>query len=108
MGAGVEAALWDRWTAGSRATEDWVEFFQARVQTALDRILHENAGQSPILLLSHGGVIQAAFEYFFGLGLASGLRAGIEVRNTAITHWFKPPDGDKWIYERHNDYQHLE
>jgi 2,3-bisphosphoglycerate-dependent phosphoglycerate mutase len=92
-----------RWIEGY---ENWVEF-SARAQAALDRILHENAGQT-ILLLSHGGVIQAAFEYFFGFGLASGLRAGIEVRNTAISHWFKPPDGDKWILERHNDCQHLE
>lgn len=86
--------------------ESWVEF-AARVQIALDRILNDHAGKT-ILLLANGSVIQAAFAYFFGYGLATHLRASIEVGTTAITHWVQPADGEPWTLERHNDRQHIE
>ncbi|HYF62628.1 MAG TPA: histidine phosphatase family protein [Herpetosiphonaceae bacterium] len=113
LGAAESAERWGQVPAAQRpfarlfdGGESWVEF-SARVQGALDRVLREQAGK-PILLLTHAGVIQAAFEYFFGYGLAGQLRAGVESRHTAITHWLKPADSDAWVLERHNDHQHLE
>lgn len=78
--------------------------FMARAESAFNRIIHEHAGQN-ILLITHGGVIQTSFAYFFGYGLATMARAGAYVKNTSITHWFK--SDDIWILERSNDYSHL-
>ena len=44
--------------------ETWLEFSK-RVQTALNHILQEHAGQT-IAIGTHGGVIQASLLYFFG------------------------------------------
>ena len=92
-----------RWIEGC---ENWIEF-SARAQIALNRIVNEHAGKT-IVVLTHGGVIQAAFEYFFGYGLANHLRAAAYVKNTAITHWFQPEGSSRWVLERHNDHHHLE
>jgi probable phosphoglycerate mutase len=91
-----------RWVA---AGETWLEF-SVRVQQTLNRILQEHA-EKTIVLVCHGGVIQASYEYFFGYGLATQQRVTVTVRNTSITHWFKPKDGTRWVLERHNDYHHL-
>ncbi|HEY0735613.1 MAG TPA: histidine phosphatase family protein [Herpetosiphonaceae bacterium] len=91
-----------RWVAGY---ESWVEF-SARAQIALNRIVQEHAGKT-IVILTHGGVIQASFEYFFGYGLATMQRATLTMKNTSITHWLQPEGSSKWVLERFNDYHHL-
>ena len=91
-----------RWVAGG---ENWVEF-SARVHTALDRLVHDHAGGC-VALVTHGWVIQAAFEYFFGFGDANRLRSGIVMQPTALTHWMWQEAGGKWLLERHNDCSHL-
>ncbi|MEP7292824.1 MAG: histidine phosphatase family protein [Chloroflexota bacterium] len=83
--------------------ENWLEF-SVRIQLALNRVLLEYEGKT-IALVTHGGVIQAAFVYFFGYGTSVMPRAGVDVKNCSITHWFKPET--RWILERFNDYQHL-
>jgi probable phosphoglycerate mutase len=60
-----------------------------------------------VLIAPSAGVIQASYEYFFGYGLATQQRVTVTVRNTSMTHWFKPKDGTRWVLERHNDYHHL-
>ena len=85
--------------------ENWVEF-SARVQTALNRIVQHHAGKT-IVVLTHGGVIQASFEYFFGYGLATLQRASLSIKNTSITHWLLPETSSRWVLERFNDYAHL-
>ena len=91
-----------RWIDGY---ENWVEF-SARAQIALNRIVQAHAGKT-IVILTHGGVIQASFEYFFGYGLATMQRASLTMKNTSITHWLQPEGSNKWVLERFNDYHHL-
>jgi 2,3-bisphosphoglycerate-dependent phosphoglycerate mutase len=85
--------------------ESWLEF-SVRVQQALNRILQAHEGKN-IVIVTHGGVVQVAFAYFFGYGIASVQRAGVSVKNTSITHWFKADKDAKWTLERFNDYHHL-
>ena len=85
--------------------ESWIEF-SARVQTALHRITQVHEGKT-ILLVTHGGIIQVSFYYFFGLGLSTFQRASTTLKNTSITHWFKIENPDKWVLERFNDHHHL-
>ncbi|MBV9788608.1 MAG: histidine phosphatase family protein [Chloroflexi bacterium] len=91
-----------RWIEGY---ENWIEF-SARAQIALNRIVQAHAGKT-IVILTHGGVIQASFEYFFGYGLATMQRASLTMKNTSITHWLQPEGSSKWVLERFNDYHHL-
>lgn len=91
-----------RWLDGC---ETRMEFF-LRVHVALNRIIHQHEGKT-ILLLTHGGVIQTSFVFFFGFGEAPLQRASFMLKNTSITHWLKPPDQSRWLLERFNDYHHL-
>lgn len=91
-----------RWIEGY---ENWVEF-SARAQIALNRIVEQYGGKT-IVVLTHGGVIQASFEYFFGYGLATLQRASLSIKNTSITHWLLPEASSRWVLERFNDHHHL-
>jgi probable phosphoglycerate mutase len=86
--------------------EHWVGFV-ARVSAALARITRDHAGQT-IVLVCHGGVIEAAFLYFLGLDAAAGAWAGLFPQNTSITHWVQQawPAG-RWQLQRYNDHLHL-
>lgn len=90
-----------RWVPGG---ESWLEF-AARVQVALHRIEQEHEGKT-IVIVTHGGVIQAAFGYFFGISPAT--IPGVAVENTSITQWFKPEKPPRWTLKRYNDTRHLE
>ncbi|HLJ80043.1 MAG TPA: histidine phosphatase family protein, partial [Ktedonobacterales bacterium] len=90
-----------RWVEGG---ESWVEF-TARVQLALNRIWQEYAGKT-IVIVSHGGVIQASFSYFFNLSATT--IPGIAIENTAITHWSKLDAAQRWTLHEHNDHHHLQ
>jgi broad specificity phosphatase PhoE len=91
-----------RWVEGC---ENWVDF-SARIQTALDRLVHAHAGKI-IVVVTHGGVIHAAFEYFGGVGQATRVRMTTETRHTGIAHWYTTDAGGLWTLERHNDHAHL-
>jgi 2,3-bisphosphoglycerate-dependent phosphoglycerate mutase len=56
-----------------------------RVHTALNRIVTQHAGQCAVLM-THGGVIQVAFHFFFGYGDAAFRRAYPAAGHTSITH----------------------
>lgn len=84
--------------------ESWLEF-AARVHVALHRIVEEHESKS-IVIVTHGGVIQAACGYFFGISPAT--IPGVAVDNTSITHWFKPENSPRWTLNRYNETRHLE
>lgn len=80
--------------------------FSTRVQAALHRIIRQHTGQSVVLVV-HGGVIQVAFQYFFGYGDAAFRRAYPAAGYTSITHWRQEQGSGKWVLESSNDTQHL-
>lgn len=89
-----------RWVTNG---ETWLEF-AVRIQQALNRLLQEYEGKT-MVLVSHGGIIQASFVYFFGLNAAN--TPGVSIENTSLTQWVKPENTQKWVLKRFNDYQHL-
>jgi len=80
--------------------------FSTRAQIALNRIVQDHAGKT-IAVVTHGGVIQVSFEYFFGFGQATWERASLEMKNTATTYWVQAENSNKWLLERFNDAGHL-
>jgi 2,3-bisphosphoglycerate-dependent phosphoglycerate mutase len=105
------SARWQRVSDAQRPFFQWVEggesFVEltARVQLALNRIWQEHVGKT-IVLVTHGGVIQASFAYFFNLSATTS--PGISTENTAITQWMRATDANRWTLQRHNDHAHLQ
>ena len=88
--------------------ENWGQFM-LRVGTALDRIIRTYEGKT-ILLVCHGGVIDATFLYFFRTNAWVPPEARFYTRNTSITHWQQHPTYRKrvrWRLMRYNDALHL-
>src|SRR5262245_36672455 len=104
-------ARWQRVSDAQRPFFQWVEggesFVElaARVQLAINRIWQEHVGKT-IVLVTHGGVIQASFAYFFNL--SATMIPGISTENTAITQGTRPADGNRWTLNGHNDHAHLQ
>jgi probable phosphoglycerate mutase len=90
--------------------ESWVQFM-LRACVALNRITQQNAGKT-IVIVCHGGVIDASFHFFFRLSTVQISAAYFDTQNTSITHWYRagehaegfPPS---WTLERYNDVMHL-
>lgn len=80
--------------------------FATRVKSALHRIVERHPGRS-VLLVVHGGVIQVAFQYFFGFGDAAFRRAYPAAAAGSLTHWRKDASSGRWVLESSNDVQHL-
>jgi len=80
--------------------------FSARVQSALHAIVKKHAGQTAVLVV-HGGVMQVAFQYFFGYGDAAFRRAYPAADYASITRWNLPMNTTKWVLESSNDTHHL-
>ncbi|WP_052887499.1 histidine phosphatase family protein [Thermogemmatispora carboxidivorans] len=94
---------------GAPEGESWPEFM-LRVGRALQRITHEYAGKT-IVVVCHGGVIDGSFIYFFGLSSFSLPSVRFYTENTSITHWYH---GTSFLQERacwhlrsYNDTCHL-
>jgi probable phosphoglycerate mutase len=104
-------ARWQRVSEAQRPFFQWVEggesFVEltARVQLAINRIWQEHVGKTSVLV-THGGVIQASFAYFFNLSATT--IPGISTENTAITQWTRPADVNRWTLRGHNDNAHLQ
>jgi probable phosphoglycerate mutase len=104
-------ARWQRVSDAQRPFFQWVEGGESfvelavRVQLALNRIWQEY-GDKTIVAVTHGGVIQAAYAYFFNLSATT--IPGIATENTAITHWSRSADASRWTLQRHNDHAHLQ
>lgn len=85
--------------------------FLTRACTALYRIIQQHEGQR-IVVISHGGIVDASFYLMFGMGLYILERAGFWTYHTSITHWrrmpgWAPGDMPRWHLMRYNDVAHL-
>lgn len=91
--------------------ESWTQFM-FRVCTALNRVIQEHAGKT-IVIVCHGGVVDAAFFLFLGISTLQFPRAFFNTHNTSITHWHTVsseewiPLPQAWLLERYNDVMHL-
>ncbi|RAQ96453.1 histidine phosphatase family protein [Thermogemmatispora tikiterensis] len=89
--------------------ESWPEFM-LRVGRALQRITHEYAGKT-IVVVCHGGVIDGSFIYFFGLSSFSIPSVLFRTENTSITHWYYGTSFSRkhacWHLLSYNDTYHL-
>jgi 2,3-bisphosphoglycerate-dependent phosphoglycerate mutase len=65
--------------------ENWGQFI-LRVGTALNRILYQHEGKT-IVVVCHGGVIDASFLVFFGMNTLVPAETAFYTRNTSITIW---------------------
>jgi 2,3-bisphosphoglycerate-dependent phosphoglycerate mutase len=88
-------------------TETWAEF-QLRAATALNRLSQEYAGKR-IVLVCHGGIIEASFLYGFGLTVYQPTNTVLDAANTSITHWEKVQGSSREVWQLHifNDTAHL-
>ncbi|HEX2905550.1 MAG TPA: histidine phosphatase family protein, partial [Phototrophicaceae bacterium] len=87
--------------------ESWSEFM-FRACTALNRITQKYAGKT-VVLVAHGGIIEASFLFFSGLNILAPTPIFIDPAYTSITHWQKARGltQDRWRLERYNDALHL-
>jgi 2,3-bisphosphoglycerate-dependent phosphoglycerate mutase len=121
----AEGMTWDQYSAFYGTTEGWdpnVPFapgaeawsgFARRVSDAIDRAARTHAGKT-VLVVAHGGVIDASLFHYFGLNPEVQSPIDFETSNTSITEWerrtFTPPDQDevhRWRLLRYNDASHL-
>lgn len=87
--------------------ENWPHFV-VRVATALDRIVREHHGKT-IAVVCHGGVIDATFSIFFGMGSLAQPQSELFTRNTSITQWeLREREGEppRWRLVKYNDDVH--
>lgn len=87
--------------------ESWTTFL-FRVVHALHRILTEHQGKH-IVIVCHGGIIDASFFYFFNMSGFAIPSTGFDTRNTSITCWKQVFRHGKmrWVIDRYNDDAHL-
>jgi 2,3-bisphosphoglycerate-dependent phosphoglycerate mutase len=87
--------------------ENWGQFV-LRVAMILHRIAHEYEGDS-VVLVCHGGVVDASIIGLFGLGTFFRPSFGLGTRNTSITHWEHSEVSGipRWTLDRFNDTLHL-
>ncbi len=87
--------------------ETWAEFM-FRAGLALNRITRDYEGKT-IVVVGHGGIIEASFVLFFGLSLFQVTPVAIDPEHTSITCWrrLQSMTQEKWQLERFNDVMHL-
>lgn len=88
--------------------ESWPQF-SLRVAAALHRITTGHAGQE-IVIVCHGGVIDAAFLIFCRMNTMSIPPIEFTTHNTSITQWEYHVRADfpaRWRLVRYNDDRHL-
>jgi probable phosphoglycerate mutase len=77
--------------------------FHLRAATALHGIARALAGRT-VVVVCHGGIVDAALRSFLGLGLVGGFE--LWTRNTSLTELALLPTG-RWRLVRYNDSAHL-
>lgn len=77
--------------------------FHHRVGEALSGVIRSDAGRE-IVIVCHGGVIDAAFRYFLRLPQVGGFE--LHTINTSLTEFVQPRPG-RWRLARYNDGAHL-
>ena len=80
--------------------------FTKRVQTKLHELV-EAYRDKTIVLVVHGGVVEAAFHYFLGFGPGPFEGGYPAAGHTSITHWRKSSARENWVQEFANDTHHL-
>lgn len=88
--------------------ESWVQFM-LRASVALNRITQQYENKA-IVVVCHGGVIDAAFHLFLHLSTLHLAQASFDTHNTAITHWYRTIHEIhpmSWALESYNDIMHL-
>ena len=81
--------------------------FHHRVGRAISRLVVEHAGGA-IVVVCHGGVVDAAFRYLLRLPMTSGF--DLHTLNTSLTEFRRvPTEGrpSRWRLVRYNDAAHL-
>lgn len=84
--------------------ESWAGF-TVRVGRALHRLAEAEAGRT-VVVVCHGGVIEAAFTALGNLPVHRQFELPTE--NTSITEWARPPGDGAWWLTRYNDAAHLQ
>lgn len=80
--------------------------FTARVHGKLRELTAAHEGHR-IVLVVHGGVVEAVFHHFLGLG-ASPFEGGYPAAgHTSITHWRRSDARGDWVQDFANDTHHL-
>lgn len=89
--------------------ETWGQFI-LRAGTALNRIITEHE-EKTIVVVCHGGIIDASFIYFMGLDSLTIPATRFDTRNSSITHWGKWASNSnrpsRWWLVRYNDDMHV-
>lgn len=87
--------------------ESWASFL-FRCGQAIERIIRQHAGKS-IVVVTHGGFINASFIYFFQMTAQGMPAAGFYTHNTAITLWeeYLRFERKRWRLRKYNDDAHL-
>jgi probable phosphoglycerate mutase len=83
--------------------------FQVRVEARLEGLVREHAGQT-VVIVCHGGVIQAVSLSMMSHGLHTKRPFRMEPENTSMTEWvLHAPDALRpgWVLVRFNDAAHL-
>jgi|SRR5579859_3922464 len=80
--------------------------FRVRVASFIEEALSKHLNQG-VLVFCHGGVIDAAFDYCFGVG--PWRRCDVFTYNTGITHfqYLVTPEVNFWALHSHNLIEHL-
>jgi 2,3-bisphosphoglycerate-dependent phosphoglycerate mutase len=80
--------------------------FTGRVQRKLHELLELYEGRTVVMVV-HGGVVEAAFHYFLGFGpgpFAGGYPAA---GHASITLWRRSSSREEWVQDFANDTHHL-
>jgi len=89
--------------------ESWVQFM-LRACTSLNRLTQQYEGKT-IVVVCHGGVIDASFHFFLRLSTLHLPPTYFDTHNTSITHWYRTDDTGyhppSWTLESYNDIMHL-
>lgn len=85
--------------------ESWMHF-RTRVGSFIEELVRERVDQT-VLVVCHGGVVEAAFDHIFNVG--PWRRCEVWDRNTAITHfeYVAHPNRETWRLHFHNRQEHL-
>ncbi len=88
--------------------ESWVQFM-LRASVALNRLTQEHE-EKTIVVVCHGGVIDASFHLFLHLSILHLAASSFDTHNTSITHWYRTMHElhpMSWALETYNDIMHL-
>ena len=87
--------------------ESWARFV-LRVAEEMERITSKHAGKT-IVAVTHGGVIDSAFLYFFGMSNTAFASASFYTHNTSLTGWLREMVRGRmrWRLAFYNDDSHL-